>query len=965
MDKKKDRKVITRIELAVKKAFYDPEAQSIVAASRDLGIDSVEAVCFYRVYYLLGELTAAQKEEIAQKLLADRVVDNVAIDEQLNQCDKAAPHWTVEITYNRGVTDMVAQTAYKGIKDLGIAEIKEVKTARRYEFVGKLGDEEKATITEKLLMNKVIEHVLQPDETIFFPTHEAPFEPVHVPLAGLNEEALLRLSKERDLFLNLQEMKTIQTYYDQLGRDPGDVELEMLAQTWSEHCSHKTLTGLVDYDGQTIDNLLKQTIFRVTRELNKPWCVSVFKDNAGIIRCDDDENVCFKVETHNHPSAMEPYGGANTGIGGVIRDPLGTGLGAKPVMNTDVFCFGPVDIAHKDVPKGVLHPKRVMQGVVAGVRDYGNRMGIPTLNGSIFFDNRYIGNPLVFCGNVGIMPKDKCEKNVVPNDAILVVGGRTGRDGIHGATASSGELHSESEGTWSGAVQIGNPIVEKKLVDTLLKARDQGLYRAITDCGAGGLSSAIGELAETTGARVDLDKVPLKYHGLTYMEIWISEAQERMVIFVPPENVEKALKLFSSEDVEATVIGHTTDDRMLRLYYNDTLVGEMEMAFLHDGMPRLVRKATWEPAVTGSDELPAIPDLNEALNYILAAPNVCSKEWVIRQYDHEVQGGSVLKPLVGVQNDGPGDASITRPRLDSHRAIAVSNGLNPKYGFVDPYWMAASAIDEAIRNIVAVGGNLERTALLDNFCWGNTDKPDRLGGLVRAAQACYDLAKVYETPFISGKDSLNNEFQNDAGETIAIPPTLLISAISVMPDARKAVSMDLKKPGNSIYLVGRTLDELGGSHYGEYLKIVSDRVPQVNAEEALQTYRALLQAMQEGLVRACHDCSEGGIGVAAAEMAFAGGMGLDISLQDIPGAGDLPRDDTAIFSESNSRFLVEVEEKNGQRFDDLLSDCACKKIGRVMDNNTVKIRGLSGIVRIEQDIETLKQSWQKTLGWSL
>ncbi len=955
--------MITRIELAVKKDFYDPEAQSIAAASRDLGIDSVDAVCFYRVYYLLGELGSAQKEEIARKLLADRVVDNVAIDEQLNQCDKEAPHWTVEITYNRGVTDMVAQTAYKGIKDLGIADIKEVKTARRYEFTGKLTDDQKAIITEKLLMNKVIEHVLQPNETIFFPTHEVPFEPVHVPLAGLNDDALLRLSKERDLFLNLQEMKTIQTYYDQLGRDPGDVELEMLAQTWSEHCSHKTLTGVVDYDGQTIDNLLKQTIFRVTRELDKPWCVSVFKDNAGIIRFDDDDNVCFKVETHNHPSAMEPYGGANTGIGGVIRDPLGTGLGAKPVMNTDVFCFGPVDIAHKDVPKGVLHPKRVMQGVVEGVRDYGNRMGIPTLNGSIFFDDRYIGNPLVFCGNVGIMPKDKCEKNVVAGDAILVVGGRTGRDGIHGATASSGELHSESEGTWSGAVQIGNPIVEKKLVDTLLKARDQNLYRAITDCGAGGLSSAIGELAETTGARVDLDKVPLKYHGLTYMEIWISEAQERMVIFVPPENVEKALKLFSSEDVEATVIGHTTDDRILRLYYNGTLVGEMEMAFLHDGMPRLVRKATWEPAITGSVELPEIPDLNKALNHILAAPNVCSKEWVIRQYDHEVQGGSVLKPLVGIKNDGPGDASITRPRLDSHRAIAVSNGLNPKYGLVDPYWMAASAIDEAIRNIVAVGGNLERTALLDNFCWGNTDKPDRLGGLVRAAQACYDLAKVYGTPFISGKDSLNNEFQNDAGETIAIPPTLLISAISVMPDARKAVSMDLKKPGNSIYLVGRTLDELGGSHYGEYLKIVSDSVPRVEPEEALKAYRALLQAIQEGLVRACHDCSEGGIGVAAAEMAFAGGMGLDISLQKIPGAEELDRDDIAIFSESNSRFLVEVEEKEGQRFESLLSDCACKKIGRVMDNNTVKIRGLSGIVRIEQDIVNLKQSWQKTLGW--
>ncbi len=954
--------MITRIELAHKAGMVDVAGQSILASAKDLGANGLGKVHSFRIFYLLGDLSEEDKLAIANKLLADTIVEDFAIDHSVSRIEGERV-WSVEITYNRGVTDMVAETALKGIADLGIKGVEAAKTARRYEFVGDLSAVEKDLIVQKLLMNKVIEHVVQVGEKVFFPAIEDRFELVRVPLLQANDVELSHISKERDLFLNLEEMRAIQSHFRSLQREPTDVELEMLAQTWSEHCSHKTLTGLIEYDGRIIDNLLKQTIFRVTQELNKSWCVSVFKDNAGIIRFDDDFNVCFKVETHNHPSAMEPYGGANTGIGGVIRDPLGTGLGAKPVINTDVFCFGPVDWPHEKLPKGLLHPKRVMQGVVAGVRDYGNRMGIPTCNGSIFFDERYLGNPLVFCGNVGLIPKDKCEKTVVPGDYILVVGGRTGRDGIHGATASSGELHHESEGTWSGAVQIGNPIVEKKLVDTLLQARDLGLYRAITDCGAGGLSSAIGELAKTTGAEVDLEKVPLKYHGLTYMEIWISEAQERMVIFVPPEKVDEALALFASENVEATVIGRTTSDKKMRLRYKGRQVGELDMGFLHNGLPRTVRKAIRPKTGTVETSFDAPPDLTPFLLQILAAPNVCSKEWVIRQYDHEVQAGSVLKPLVGVADDGPSDASITRPRLDSHAAVILANGLNPRYGLIDPYRMAASAIDEAIRNVIAVGGSLDRTALLDNFCWGNCDKPDRLGGLVEAAQACYDVATIFGTPFISGKDSLNNEYRTEDGESIAIPPTLLISAISIMDDARKAVSMDLKEANNALYILGLTKNEMGGSHYLKYREVEGGTVPNVDALLARRIFVALASAITDGLVRACHDCSEGGLGVAIAEMAFAGGFGAEIELKHVPKSDDVVGNDVALFSESNSRFIVEVAPAKQAAFEKRLTGAPFAQIGSVTSLQRLIIHGLDGQRVVDADLHLLKEAWQKTLRW--
>ena len=530
------------------------------------------------------------------------------------------------------------------------------------------------------------------------------------------------MSRRADLFLSVAEMRTIRDHYRGLDRDPTDVELETLAQTWSEHCVHKTFKSEVTYRGDAMGadgqvekhygNLLGETVARVTHELmaegKADWCISVFEDNAGIVEFDDEYGVAVKVETHNHPSAIEPYGGAATGIGGVIRDVVGCGLGAKPIANTDVFCFASPQMRMEELPRGVLHPRRVMKGVVAGVRDYGNRMGIPTVNGAICFDQRYLGNPLVYCGCIGLIPKRFADKAAREGDLVVLVGGRTGRDGIHGATFSSSELTDSHAEEFSHAVQIGDAITEKTFLDVLLTARDDAdgpLYTAITDCGAGGLSSAVGEMGAKLGAVVDLETVPLKYLGLRYDEIWISEAQERMVLAVPQENVERILQVFRAEGVEATVVGtFGTEDRRLRLFFDGQLVGEMDLAFLHEGLPRPTKEAVYEKVSRPSSAPPARERYDETLLRILAAPNVASKEWIIRQYDHEVQGGSAVKPLVGVEGGGPGDAAVIRPVLDRRKGVAISCGMNPRLGELDAYQSALHAVDEALRNNVAVGG---------------------------------------------------------------------------------------------------------------------------------------------------------------------------------------------------------------------------------------------------------------------
>ncbi|MEP9412053.1 MAG: phosphoribosylformylglycinamidine synthase subunit PurL [Candidatus Brocadia sp.] len=952
----------SRIEVFLKNEFPDPLGNNIRSEIETSGFRGVTNVRVHQVYIIFGNVSKNTLNTIAIRLLADTITQDYQISDSGSGISDYGHH-IVEISRKPGVMDPVEQSVLKALRDIGIS-IDGVKTAQKYIINGNISNETIRSIATKVLANAKIEDIFIYPETANY-NHgntQYSFKKQTLPLLDADNKQLEEISILGQLSLNLQEMQAIQRYYQSINRDPTDIELETIAQTWSEHCLHKTFKGIIDFNGNKIDNLLQNTIMKATKELNKPWCVSVFKDNAGIIQFDNHYNVCFKVETHNHPSAIEPYGGANTGVGGVIRDIMGTGLGGKPILNTDVFCFGIPDTPPDKIPKGVLHPMRIFKGVVAGVRDYGNRMGIPTANGAIFFDERYIGNPLVFCGTVGLIPKNKCQKEAHPNDLIVVAGGRTGRDGIHGATFSSAELHEQSEQTSGGAVQIGNAITEKTLLDVLLQARDKGFYSCITDCGAGGLSSAIGEMGQDLGALVNLERVPLKYEGLSYTEIWISESQERMVLAVPPEKEADILDLFKAENVEATVIGRFTNDKILRLFYNSQLVGEIEMDFLHKGIPRLERKATWHRPVFEEPALPEKKDFGTDLKKILSSWNVCSKEWVIRQYDHEVQGGSVLKPLQGIHNDGPGDACIVTPVLGSKKGIVVSNGMNPRYGDIDPYHMAASAIDEALRQIIAVGGSLEQVALLDNFCWGNTNKPDRLGSLVRAAQACYDIAIAYGTPFISGKDSLNNEFVTEK-ETIVIPPTLLISAVSVMEDVHNAVSMDIKEPGNLVYIVGLTRPELGGSHYYHIHGYKGNNVPKVDAVLGKKIMNTLSQATNCKIIRSCHDCSEGGLAIAAAEMAFAGGYGMILHLSAVATEGGIHRDDTILFSESNSRFIVEVRPEHQKQFEKLVKDIPYGLLGKVTPEPLLKIYGLNDKLIANENIYDLREEWQAPLRW--
>ncbi|MDP8266606.1 MAG: phosphoribosylformylglycinamidine synthase subunit PurL [Candidatus Aceula meridiana] len=966
--------MIWRVEIKDKESVFDAAGESILKDIEDLGIRSVENVNVEQIFLINSQASAAQIQKICKQLLVDPIVQDYTCSQ------KAAPTRVksknikvIEIAYNPGVMDPVEESTLKGIRDLGIANVTSVRTAKKYLLHGKPTPKELNIIVSRVLSNKLIQHVVQPDakkaKKVSSSKKKEKVQVHLVELLSASDRELIRLSGEGQLFLNFNEMKAIQKHFTKLGRNPTDCELETIAQTWSEHCNHKTFRGNIEYvteeKGKTktqhIKNLLKTTIVKATEEINAPWCVSVFHDNSGVIKFDNEDNICFKVETHNHPSALEPFGGANTGIGGVIRDALGTGLGAKPIANTDVFCFAPPHLSFKDLPEGTLHPKRVMKGVVNGVRDYGNKMGIPTVNGAIIFDKGFVGNPLVYCGTVGIMPKDKVKKKANKGDLIVALGGRTGRDGIHGATFSSGELTEESETVSSGAVQIGNPIQEKKVLDVILQARDAGLYTSITDCGAGGFSSAAGEMGAEIGCRVYLEKTPVKYDGLSYEEIWISESQERMVVSVPKKNLKKLLAIFENENVEATVIGEFTSTKRLELFYKDVQVCDLEMAFLHDGVPKITKKAHWSVAKEKPLTLACPKSLTDRLKSTLSHYNVCSKENVIRRYDHEVQGSSVVKPLVGPSCDGPSDASVIKPKFNSKKGVAISNGINIRFGMIDPYWMAASCIDEAIRQIISVGGKLNHIAILDNFCWGNPDKPDRLGSLVRCAQGCYDTAVGFKTPFISGKDSFYNEYA-EKGRTHSIPGTILISAFGVVDDIKKCVTMDFKQEGNLIYVIGETFDELGGSVYLDVLGKLGSQVPKVDIKKAMKKFSALEGAIAKKIVKSSHDCSEGGLAVAVAEMAFGGGLGAAVSLKKVPFIGK-KRNDKILFSESNSRFIVEVEPANQKKFEQALKGVCFSVIGRVKPEKELTVYGLDEKLCIKESIQSLKESWKQTLRW--
>lgn len=1013
---------VYRVEVRPRPGQVDPAGHELLPEAR-AALGQVASVHVARVYLIQANLDEQTVRQIADQLLADPVTQQASL-----QSAELGNHAAmIEVHYLPGVMDPAAESTREAIIDMlgpHVATDLTVRTGHRYDFAfqppAALPDEAALnTFAQGTVANTVIEAI-----------HTKPFWPDHfveggqyelcitdVPIRDLDDGGLAKLSRDGHLFLSVEEMLAIRDHYRDLGREPHDVELETLAQTWSEHCVHKTLKATVHYqpdgndgvidfanrpghevnqDGSvTIHNLLKQTIAAATFKLMetepcKSWCVSVFEDNAGIVKLDDTHGVCIKVETHNHPSAIEPYGGAATGIGGCIRDVIGTGLAAKPIANTDTFCVAPPDTA--EIPKGVTPPRRTLGRVMAGVRDYGNRMGIPTIDGAVYFHDDFLGNPLVFAGSIGLMPLDKCFGNPQPGDRIIALGGATGRDGIHGATFSSAELTDTHADEFSHAVQIGNPITEKKMLDVILRARDADggpLFSAITDCGAGGFSSAVGEMGEKVGAYVTLETAPLKYDGLSYTEIWISEAQERMVLAVPADKAEQLKALCQAEDVSFCDLGHfghyendDADKPLLTLTYRGTTVGEIAMTFLHDAIPMPTRKAIWPGSAAGAtvktvNDRQATPDdPATVLKALLSHPNIASKHWIVRQYDHEVQGGSVIKPLVGPEQDGPGDAAVIRPKLDSQTGIAIACGLAPSLseksrstGLAtdgDSYFAALAAIDEAVRNAVCVGANPHRIALLDNFCWPSCDDPAQLGALVRAAEACHDAALAYETPFVSGKDSLNNQFTRDDGMVITIPQTLLISALGIVDDVTRCVTMDAKAVGSALILLGQTTSEMGGSHYRMAIDDPTSNVmiPKVNLTEGPKNARTAAKLIEHALIASAHDCSDGGLLVAAAEMAFAGQVGLDLELDALIREGQLDRI-SACFAETPSRYLLEVRPENLDTVIRLLRDSGAHfaQVGTFAQHDRLTLRhGRDGHV-LNISLDELRQTWLSPLDW--
>ncbi|MDP7009720.1 MAG: phosphoribosylformylglycinamidine synthase subunit PurL [Phycisphaerales bacterium] len=952
---------VYRVEVSSAPGSADPRGEDALNKARAAGIEklptSIETTA---VYLLEGDLDTAALERVTEELLCDHISERATVG-----TSELRAQSSIEVHPLPGVMDPSAQAVELAIDRL-LGKKVAVQTGWRYDFQG-IETSDAKSLTQRCLANEIVSGIhTEP----FFPDafehgHDHDMSVPEVPITNLTDSALEALSRDAHMFLDLEEMRTIQAHYKNLGREPKEIELETLAQTWSEHCVHKTLKATIRYtgpslsnrpgheyhsgDSATIHNLLKCTVAAATHELideGLDWCLSVFVDNAGIIEFDDDHAVCFKAETHNHPSALEPYGGAATGIGGCIRDIMGTGLAAKPIAATDVFC-----VAHFDheVPKGCLKPRRILGEVVRGVRDYGNRMGIPTLNGNVWFDDRYVGNPLVFCGCIGVMPKDLISGDAQRGDRIVAIGGRTGRDGIHGATFSSAELTDTHADEFSHAVQIGNAITEKKALDAILEARDYPsgcLYSAITDCGAGGFSSAVGEMGEHIGATVQLEQAPLKYRGLTPSEIWISEAQERMVLSVPESNIAALKEICQRHDAELCDLGtFGTDNNELVLRYSEKEVGRLSMQFMHDGLPETTRVASWSPKATergGDKDI----DVQALLPQLLSHPNIASKQCIIQQYDHEVQGRSVVRPVVGPHGTGPSDAAVVTPVRGSTRGLAIANGLATELED-DPYVLAASGIDECVRNIVCVGGDPTRIAILDNFCWPSAKDEDSLGRLVRCCHGCYDAAKAYKTPFISGKDSLNNQFTTEDGKTICIPPTLLISGFGIVHDIHKCITMDAKSSGNILVLVGQTKDEMGGS-------FALQREPEWNCNTSLPNVcfqsgpanaSAVHKAIQSGFVRSAHDCSEGGLLLAAAEMAFSGNLGVTLNVpNDLPFA-------TMCFSETPSRYILEVEPQHTDALLSTLGSVPKTIVGTFTDDSTVCAHACSW------NIDDLRNSW--------
>ncbi len=983
-----------RIEVGMRRGLPDPIGAGVRARiAEDLGIDVAE-VRVIDVYTVAVDLSPEELERVRAELFTDPIIQDSVVDVPFaHDFD-----FVIEVGFRPGVTDNVGKSSAEGIADtIGrpLAPGETVYKSTQYVLQGRLNGKSCARIARDLLANELIQRwvvksasemrALDGESLLGLPivTERSDVRVQTVDL-DMSDEALVALSRDRMLALDLVEMKAIREYYrstetrrkrEALGlpAHPTDIELEILAQTWSEHCKHKIFSADIEYTDEqggkrTIHSLFKTYVMAATDVVGKrvDWLVSVFHDNAGLIKFNDEWLFALKAETHNSPSALDPYGGAITGIVGVNRDVLGAGLGCKCILNTDVFCFAS-PFYDGEIPPRLMHPRRVLRGVHQGVKDGGNQSGIPDVNGAIVFHERFLGKPLVFCGTGGLIPtavggRPSHVKAARPGDLIVMCGGRIGKDGIHGATFSSEELNAGSPAT---AVQIGDPITQKKMADFLLEARDLGLFSCITDNGAGGLSSSVGEMArQPGGAEVHLERAPLKYAGLAPWEIFLSEAQERMTVAVPPKHERAFMDLARRREVEATVLGRFTDTGRLDCFFEDKHIAALDMAFLHDGVPKMRLKATWQPPTPAPEIIIEDTDLIDDLKAVLGSLNVCSKESFVRMYDHEVLAQSVLKQFQGVDHDGPGDAAVIRPVPGNDRGIAIACGICPKFSDLDTYWMMANAVDEAVRNLVAVGAELGNIAGLDNFCWPDPvqsektpDGEHKLAQLVRCCEALYDTCVAYGIPLISGKDSMKNDYK--IGDTkISIPPTVLFTAAAIIRDIRKTVSMDVKHAGDMVYVLGETQNELGG---GEYLSLrgqLGAHVPRVDVGKARGLYQKLSEAIQGKLVASCHDCSDGGLGVALAESAFAGGYGMDIDLTAVGVSSNV----VAMFSESASRFVATVLPRNARAFEEKLRGCAVTRVGTVIPEEMLRLHGHGGFAD-EVSLSDLKEAWQRPLRW--
>jgi len=992
-----------RLEITLKPELKDPEGEMLVRKAKshlNITLSSVRAVSI-----LMLDIALTREE---QDILKNQVFTNPVTQlSSYNPVDLVFD-WIIWIGYRPGVKDNPGSTAKEAIEDIlnrKLSSEEAVYSSKYYAISGKsLTHSQLDKLAGELLANDIIQQwkIFSKKEWdsktgigIILPKVILNHEPTVTHIAIDTPDLLMQISNERNLALNVNDIPTIREYFldpirikerKEVGLfAPTDLELEYISQARSDHCNHNTFSGLFRYKdletgiSREINNLFKTYIKDPTLKIKaqKPWVISVLWDNAGTAKFDDNYQYVITGETHNSPSNMEAYGGAITGIVGIYRDPMGTGKGSKLIMGSFGFCTGFTGYDGSLRPR--LHPRRLLDGVVEGVKDGGNKSGIPTMFGQTYFHHGYMGKCLVFVTALGIMPMEidgqrADQKTITPGSLIVMSGGRVGKDGIHGVTASS-EVFSSN--TPIGHVQIGDPYTQKKMHDFLLEARDEGLIEYITDNGGGGLSSSVGETARSSGGcEVELEKVPLKYEGMDQWEIWVSESQERMTIAIRPEHIGRFMELSQHHGVESTIIGRYTNSGKLHIRYNGITCAYIDLDLLTVGFPQWEFDAEWQPPERRGLYEPVLTTptaMNDLLLDILQRPNICSKEWIFRQYDHEVQGTSVVKPLVGLHRDVPTDATVLRPLLHSERGLVFTQAIIPAYSFIDAYHMTACTIDEAIRRVVAVGGDLSQVGGIDNFCWPDiqyhpTKNPDgkfKAAQLVRSCRAMADMCDFYQMPLLSGKDSMyiDGHLQGRYGEThkISGPETLQFAISTIIEDVKKSVTLEPKVAGDIIYVIGETRNELGASEYYEHLGYLGNRVPHVIMEETKPLYEKLAQAIQEGIIASAHGIYRGGLAVHLSLMVMASDLGIQVELKNVSPKMSL-REDVLLFSESAGRFIVTIDPIHQKAFEVLFSDAAIYQVGKVMNDRNLTIIGNNNEKIITLPISSLRDAWKKPYG---